>query len=97
MDSCQIFLNNFLPPALQHQYDEAPLNQAMILPSIEDEGGGERHLSHQPQGRGSQKAQEFKNDQRRPNVHVAVHYEAVMQEYGMPSNLNVLIGEDEHR
>ena len=30
-------------------------------------------------------------------MYVAVHYDAVMQEYGMPSNLNVLIGEDKHR
>ena len=44
-----------------------------ILPSIED---GE-YLSNQPD-RVSQKAQEFKNDQRRPNMHVAVHCEAVM-------------------
>ena len=63
-----------------------------ILPSIEDR----EYLSNQPD-RVSQKAQEFKNDQRRPNMHVAVHYEAVMQKYGMPSNLSVLIGEDKHR
>ncbi|KAM0795127.1 hypothetical protein BDR22DRAFT_872331 [Usnea florida] len=35
--------------------------------------------------------------QRRPNMHTALHYEAAMQEYGISSNLNVLIGEDKHR
>ncbi|KAL9036395.1 MAG: hypothetical protein Q9180_004325 [Flavoplaca navasiana] len=45
----------------------------------------------------SQKGQEYENDQKRPNVHIALHYEDTMVEYGMPSNVNVLIGEDKHR
>ena len=70
----------------------------ILLPSVEDEAGDETQSSDLPKkARVSQKAQEFTNDQRRPNMHVAIHYEAVMQEYGMPSNLNVLIGEDKHR
>ena len=33
----------------------------------------------------------------RPNVHTALHYSAVIQEYGLPVHCNVLIGEDKHR
>lgn len=47
--------------------------------------------------RNAQKAQEYSNDQKRPNVHTALHYEATMSKYGMPSNINVLIGKDKHR
>ena len=43
------------------------------------------------------KVREYENDQKRPNVHTALHYETVMMEYAMPSNINVLIGEDKHR
>lgn len=43
------------------------------------------------------KGWEYRNDQKRPNFHVAMHYPDVMKEYGLPSNCNVLIGEDKHR
>lgn len=43
------------------------------------------------------KGWEYRNDQKRPNFHVAMHYADVMKEYGLPSNCNVLIGEDKHR
>ena len=33
----------------------------------------------------------------RPNVHARLHYKAVVDEYGLASNINVLIGEDKHR
>ena len=45
----------------------------------------------------SQKATEFMNDKARPNIHTTLHYEVSMNEYGMPSNVNVLINEDKHR
>ena len=45
----------------------------------------------------TQKSKEYLNDQKRPNIHTALHYEATMTEFGMPSNVNVLIGEDKHR
>ncbi|KAL9035756.1 MAG: hypothetical protein Q9180_004684 [Flavoplaca navasiana] len=43
------------------------------------------------------KAQEYLNDRRRPNVHTAIHYGQTMEEFAIPSNINVLIGEDKHR
>lgn len=45
----------------------------------------------------AKKAKEYRQDQQRPNVHVGIHYEEVMKEYALPSNCNVLIGEDKHR
>ena len=45
----------------------------------------------------SQKTQEYVNDQRRLNVHIAIHYEITMKEYEMSSNVNVLINENKHR
>ena len=65
------------------------------IPSVEDGIQSELPLSSSKAQ--AQKAQEYTNDQRRPNVHTALHYEATMREYGMPSNVNVLIGEDKHR
>ena len=70
----------------------------ILLPLVEDEAGDETQSSDLPKkARVSRKAQEFTNDQCRPNMHVAIHYKAVMQEYRMTSNLNVLIGKDKHR
>ncbi|KAI1002317.1 hypothetical protein K3495_g5886 [Podosphaera aphanis] len=34
---------------------------------------------------------------KRPNMHIAVHYTALAEEYGLPVNVNVLVGEDKHR
>lgn len=45
----------------------------------------------------AQKAREYRQDKQRPNVHIGVYYEEIMNEYGLPSNCNVLIGEDKHR
>jgi len=42
-------------------------------------------------------AQTYLNSMRLPNVHVAVHYLALAEEYAIPANCNVLIGEDKHR
>ena len=36
-------------------------------------------------------------DKDRPNLHVGLHYQALIGEYATPCNLNVLIGEDKHR
>ena len=43
------------------------------------------------------KALLYLNDMKRPNMHTALHYPAITEEYGIPSNCNVLIGEDKHR
>lgn len=64
-----------------------------VLSTIEDDNAFEG----QARPKVSQKGTEFSNDQKRPNIHAALHYEAVMKEYGMPSNVNVLIGKDKHR
>jgi hypothetical protein len=32
-----------------------------------------------------------------PNLHTALHYPALAEEYAMPANCNVLVGEDKHR
>ena len=32
-----------------------------------------------------------------PNLHTALHYLALAEEYAMSANLNVLIGEDKHK
>lgn len=42
-------------------------------------------------------AKEYRQDKQRPNVHIGIHYKELMTEYGLPSNCNVLIGEDKHR
>lgn len=59
-----------------------------VLPSIEGQVIDEMQ---------AKKAQEYDNDRKRPNMHIALHYEATIKEYGIPSNMNVLIGEDKHR
>jgi hypothetical protein len=38
------------------------------------------------------KALVYLNDMKRPNVLTTLHYKALLDEYAMPSNLNVLIG-----
>ena len=80
------------PPSRQASTEPEPNN---LLPRSEVQC--EQQGEDEENAKVSQKAQIYRNDQRRPNMHVAVHYEAVMLEYGMPSNLNVLIGEDKHR
>jgi hypothetical protein len=42
-------------------------------------------------------AQTYLNSMKLPNLHTALHYPALAEEYAMPANLNVLIGEDKHR
>ncbi|OXV08563.1 hypothetical protein Egran_03674, partial [Elaphomyces granulatus] len=42
-------------------------------------------------------AQTYLNSMRLPNVHATVHYVALAEEYAIPANCNVLIGEDKHR
>ncbi len=43
------------------------------------------------------KTENFQADQRRSNVHVALHYVDQLNEYELMSNCNVLIDEDKHR
>ena len=45
----------------------------------------------------SKKAEAYESHMKRPNMHVAVHYPALAEEYGLPVNMNVLVGEDKHR
>ncbi|OJD09613.1 hypothetical protein ACJ73_10186, partial [Blastomyces percursus] len=39
----------------------------------------------------------FRAMQRRPNMHIGLHYVTQAVEYGLPNNCNVLSGEDKHR
>jgi hypothetical protein len=39
----------------------------------------------------------YTRNSKRPNIHTGLHHHATMDEYGMPSNVDVLIFEDEHR
>ena len=45
----------------------------------------------------SARASQYRNDRMRPNVHTALHYPMINEEYGLSSHCNVLIGEDKHR
>jgi hypothetical protein len=45
----------------------------------------------------AKKAVQYVNDTKKPNMHTALHYTTMAQEYALPSNSNVLIGEDKHR
>jgi hypothetical protein len=42
-------------------------------------------------------AQKFRSDQKRPNVHIGLHYPAIADEYGLACNVNVLVGEAKHK
>ncbi|KAN0085068.1 hypothetical protein V8E54_001535, partial [Elaphomyces granulatus] len=43
------------------------------------------------------RALQYTNDSKKPNVHIGLHYELVKDEYGLPSHIHVLIGEEKHR
>lgn len=43
------------------------------------------------------RAGDYRNGLARPNVHTALHYDAIAREYLLPVHCNVLIGEDKHR
>lgn len=43
------------------------------------------------------RAAQYIHDMRRPNVHLGIHFKALAEEYGMPANVNTLLGEDQHR
>ena len=45
----------------------------------------------------SKKTIRYRRDQERPNVHTGRHYPAIIQEYGLAANCNVLVGEQEHK
>jgi hypothetical protein len=40
---------------------------------------------------------QYISDSQRPNVYTGLYYREMTEEYGLPGNLNVLIGEDKHR
>jgi len=50
-----------------------------------------------PQPKVTKASQQAERDNDRPNVHVGLHYAAIVAEYGQGSNCNVLMGEDKHR
>jgi len=43
------------------------------------------------------RALQYTNDSKKPNVHIGLHYELIKDEYGLPSHIHVLIGEEKHR
>jgi hypothetical protein len=45
----------------------------------------------------TKKGLKYGSDQGRPNVHTALHFEPMMEEYGSPAQSHVLIREDKHR
>ena len=45
----------------------------------------------------ARKAEQYTKDTKKPNFHTAIHYSAMADEYSIPSNCQVLIGEDKHR
>ncbi|KAI9747998.1 MAG: hypothetical protein M4579_007339 [Chaenotheca gracillima] len=45
----------------------------------------------------TKKAHEYRNSQGRPNIHIALHYPDIIEEYGTAFNCNVLMGEDKHK
>ncbi|KAI8171048.1 hypothetical protein KHU50_005759 [Colletotrichum sp. SAR 10_65] len=53
-----------------------------------------------PVGQGQpmpKRAAQYEHDSRRPNVHIGIHYPQIMREYALPVNVNVLLGENQHR
>ena len=67
-----------------------------VITSVEGNTESQSQISA-PEIQKAQKAHEYTNDKKRPNMHIALHYGDTMNEYGMPSNINFLIGEDKHR
>ena len=45
----------------------------------------------------SDRAEQYRNDTKRSNVHAALHYDFIIVEYGLTSHCNVLIDENKHR
>ena len=45
----------------------------------------------------SVRVNQYRNDTKRSNVHVDIHFERIIAEYDFFSNYNVLIGENKHR
>ncbi|KAI0995550.1 hypothetical protein K3495_g12629 [Podosphaera aphanis] len=43
------------------------------------------------------KAAQYVSTMKRPNMHIAVHYTALVEEYGLSVNVNVLVGEDKYQ
>ena len=44
----------------------------------------------------AEKAKSYLSQMKKPNMHVALHYQALATEYGLLVNFNVLFGEDKH-
>ncbi|KAI1007409.1 hypothetical protein K3495_g815 [Podosphaera aphanis] len=60
---------------------------------VEDQG---QELPLAP-GELGKKAAQYVSTMKRPNMHIAVHYTALAEEYGLPINMNLLVGEDKRR
>ena len=45
----------------------------------------------------SEKVKIYRNDQKRSNVHTALHYEMIKHEYDLFNNCNVLIEKNKHK
>jgi hypothetical protein len=55
-------------------------DRSSIVPSIETEMECESLMSKETKA-----ARDYQSDKARPNIHTALHYEVIMQEYGLPS------------
>lgn len=66
----------------------------IFVQSIENKLNHENHMQVISK---FQKIQKYTNDQRRSNVHITFHYETVMNEYEMFSNVNVLMRKNKHK
>lgn len=45
----------------------------------------------------NKKAEQYLSDIKKPNIYIAVYYLSILEEYGLPINVNVLISEDKYR
>lgn len=45
----------------------------------------------------NKKAEQYLSNIKKPNIYIAVYYPSILEEYGLPVNVNVLIREDKHR
>lgn len=45
----------------------------------------------------SKKAEQYLKDIKKPNMHIAIYYPRLCEEYGLLVNFNILISEDKHR
>jgi hypothetical protein len=77
--------------------DSAPEDSASEDPVPEDPQASQPAPQAPATKNTAKKALRYLNVMKRPNMHTALHYTEIAEEYGMASNCNVLIGEDKHR